>query len=359
MKLQRPDHQPFPTPLQIYEHLGRHVIGQERAKRAVALAAYGHMRRVEARRRGFTGTLRKSNVLLIGPTGSGKTLLARHLAEIMRAPFASADATEYTEAGYYGKDVELMIADLYQAADRSTEETERGVVFIDEIDKIARRTQGAQNGAGARDIGGEGVQQALLKMLEGREVTVPSGAGQPWARNDHLTIDTTNVLFVCAGTFSDLLADRSERRVVGFSVGAANDKRRRRHIKQQELISYGMLAEFLGRLPVTVELEELGQADLLRVLTEPEDSLVREFRDRLALDGVDLVLRQAALREVVAHAVDRGVGARGLRSIMEDVCSDILFEAPSRAGRRVVVDADYVRRRLRDMPDIGERQPPV
>jgi ATP-dependent Clp protease ATP-binding subunit ClpX len=350
MKLQRPDHQPVPSPRQIYDHLARHVIGQDRAKRALALAAYGHMRRIEARRRGYGGTLRKSNVLLIGPTGCGKTLLARHLAEIMRAPFATADATEYTEAGYYGKDVELMITDLFIAADRSTEETERGIIFIDEVDKIARRTQGAQNGAGARDIGGEGVQQALLKMLEGREINVPSPGGQPWARSDHTTVNTTNILFVCAGTFSDLLADRADRKVVGFT--APGGKARRRRIRQQELVSFGMLAEFLGRLSVVVELDELAPADLVRVLTEPEDSLLNEFRDRLALDGVEMVVRQAALREVVAHAVDRRVGARGLRTILEEVCSDILFDAPSNPARRVVIDGDYVRRRLRDMPDL-------
>ena len=283
MKLQRSEHAPIPTPRQIYDHLSCYVIGQERAKRAIALAAYSQMRRVEAYRRGFAGMLRKSNVLMIGPTGSGKTLLAAPPSpEIMHAPFAASDATEYTEAGYYGKDVELMISDLYANADRSLEETERGVIFIDEIDKIARRTQGAQNGAGARDIGGEGVQQSLLKMLEGRPVTMPLGAGQPWSRSDHLTVDTTHILFVCAGTFSDLLSDRSHlRRTVGFGGDASEGKRRPR-IRPQDLVSFGMLSEFLGRLPIVVELDELGPKELIRVLTEPADSIVREFRDRLA-----------------------------------------------------------------------------
>jgi ATP-dependent Clp protease ATP-binding subunit ClpX len=349
MKLARPEVAPLPTPQQIFDHLNRHVIGQEKAKRAIALAAYSHLRRVEARRRGFSGFLKKSNVLLIGPTGSGKTLLARHLAEIMRAPFASADATEYTEAGYYGKDVELMITDLYIAADRTVEEAERGVIFIDEVDKIARRTQGAQSGAGTRDIGGEGVQQALLKMLEGREANVPSGGGQPWSRNDHVSIDTTNILFVCAGTFSDLMADRKERKgVVGF--GASPEAQRRKRIRHQDLITFGMLAEFLGRLPVVVELEELGEGDLIRVLTEPDESLVSEFRERLALDGVDLVVRKGALKEIAGYAIERGVGARGLRGIMEDVCNEILFEAPSRSGKRVIIDGAFVRRRLAESP---------
>lgn len=356
MKLTRSEVQPIPTPQQIFDHLGHHVIGQEKARRAVALAAYGHMRRVEARRRGFTGFLRKSNVLLIGPTGSGKTLLARHLAEIMRAPFSAVDATEYTEAGYYGKDVELMITDLYTAADRSVEEAERGVVFIDEVDKIARRTQSAQSGAGTRDIGGEGVQQALLKMLEGREASIPSGAGgQPWSRNDHITIDTTNILFVCAGTFSDLLADRKEG-VHQMGFGAPASTTRQKRIRHQDLITFGMLAEFLGRLPVVVELEELGQNDLIRVLTEPEESLVREFRERLAMDGVDLVIRRSALQLIARHALDRGVGARGLRGILEEVCAEVLFEAPSRPGKRVVIDSPFVRRRLADAPEMDESE---
>jgi ATP-dependent Clp protease ATP-binding subunit ClpX len=325
------------------------VIGQERAKRAIALAAYSHLRRSEARRRGFAGVLHKSNVLLIGPTGSGKTLLARHLASIMRALFSVSDATEFTEAGYYGKDVELMITDLFTRADHSVEETERGVVFIDEVDKIARRTQGAQNGAGARDIGGEGVQQALLKMLEGREVTIPTTTSQPWNRHESVQVDTTNILFVCAGTFSDLHANRRVARAIGFGDTTAGRTRAKR-ISQQELASFGMLAEFLGRLPVVVELEELGVHDLVRVLTEPDESLVREYRDRLALDGVELVLRSSAMKEMAQQAIHRRVGARGLRAIMEDVCSELLFDAPGRDGRKVVVDAAYVRRRLEDSP---------
>jgi len=349
MKLSRTEHVPIPTPREIYEHLARHVIGQERAKRAIALAAYSHLRRAEARRRGYAGVLHKSNVLLIGPTGSGKTLLARHLADFMRAPFSVADATEFTEAGYYGKDVELMVTDLYMRSGHSVEDTERGVVFIDEVDKIARRTQGAQNGAGARDIGGEGVQQALLKMLEGREVTVPTSASQPWNRHETVQVDTTNILFVCAGTFSDLHEHRKAARSIGF--GETNKgKAKHRRITQQELISFGMLAEFLGRLPVVVELEELGANDLVRVLTEPEESLVREYRDRLALDGVELVLRAAALKEMAQHAISRRVGARGLRSIMEEVCSEILFDAPGKTGKKVIVDAQFVRRRLADAP---------
>ncbi len=345
MKLTRPERAPLPTPRDLVEHLDRHVIGQADAKRAIALAAYAHMRRAGAVRRGYDGLWKKSNVLLIGPTGSGKTLLARHLAEVLRAPLTVADATEYTEAGYYGKDVELMITDLYQRAGHSVEDTQRGVVFIDEVDKLARKSQGAQNGAGARDIGGEGVQQALLKMLEGREVQVPASAGQPWSRQETVTIDTTGVLFVCAGTFSDLYGDLDAKRPIGFAGGQPQGHRRR--IETKQLVSYGMLAEFVGRLPVVVELEPLGARELERILTEPDDALVKEFRSRLALDSVDLAVRPSAVREMVRHALDRQVGARGLRAIVEEVCADILFDAPELGGRKVVVDAAYVKRRLK------------
>jgi ATP-dependent Clp protease ATP-binding subunit ClpX len=351
MKLTRADPAITPTPRQIVEHFDRHVIGQEEAKRALALAAYAHLRRVEALRRGQAGPWRKSNVLLVGPTGSGKTLLARHLAEAMRAPFSTADATEYTEAGYYGKDVEWIVADLYARAGHSVEEAQRGVVFVDEVDKIARRSQGAQSGAGARDIGGEGVQQALLKLLEGREVQVPSGSGQPWARSENVVVDTTHVLFVCAGTFSDLHEDLSGRRPVGFGASASAGGPRR--VEARDLVSFGMLAEFLGRLPVVVQLEPLGREALERILTEPEDALVREYRARFALDGVELVVRPAALRALAEQALERGFGARGLRAMMEQVCADLLFDAPDMRGGKAVVDGAYVRRRLRRLDAVS------
>lgn len=349
MDITRPEQLPAPTPREIYAYLDRWVVGQERAKRAMALAAYNHLRRVEARRLGLAPLLRKSNVLLVGPTGSGKTLLARRLAEVLNAPLSVADATEFTEAGYYGRDVEMLVTDLYLQADRSVEATQRGIIFVDEIDKIARRSQGAQNGAGSRDIGGEGVQQALLKLLEGREVWVPASVNPQWGRLESVQIDTSDILFVCAGTFSDLYAYRSTHRSVGFAAagGAAEAARR---VEHEELVSYGMLAEFLGRLPIVAQLEELSADALIRVLTEPPDAAVREFRQRLALEGVDLVLRDGALREIVDHAIARKLGARGLRAVLEDVVGDILFDAADRRQslerRQVVVDRAFVRARL-------------
>jgi ATP-dependent Clp protease ATP-binding subunit ClpX len=334
------------TPREIYERLDRFVIGQEAAKRAVAIAAHNHLKRIQARRLRRTSLLKKSNILLIGPTGSGKTHIARNLAEILSVPFTTVDATEYTEAGYYGKDVEVMVADLLFKANHSVEDTQRGIIFIDEVDKIARRSQGARNGAGSRDIGGEGVQQALLKLLEGREVFVPMNVTQTFNRGDFVPIDTRDILFICAGTFSDLheYGGNVDTRPMGF--GAQDVQKLRRRVTTKQLVDFGMLAEFLGRLPVVVQLDLLGEPELLRVLTEPPDSIVREYRELLGLDGIELELTDDALREVVRFSIDKGLGARGLRSILEHVMSDVMFEAPEHRRRQVTVDQGFVRTRL-------------
>lgn len=337
------------TPRQIFERLDRFVIGQEAAKRAVAIAAYNHLKRIEARKYGRATLLKKANILLIGPTGSGKTHIARNLAGILGVPFTVADATEFTEAGYYGKDVEVMISELLFRADHMVEEAQRGIVFIDEVDKIARRSQGLKNGAGARDIGGEGVQQSLLKMLEGREVYVPLNLTQAWNKNDFVQVDTTDILFICAGTFSDLQQrEGDEGRPIGFNANERKALRKAISIKQ--LIDYGMLAEFLGRLPVLVHLEPLEEADLIKILTEPPDAIVREYRELLSIDEVDLKLTRGALKEIARYAIDRGLGARGLRAIVEHVMADIMFEAPERKARALSVDEDFVRRRLKEGP---------
>ncbi len=341
------DDVPALTPRRIFERVSRFVVGQERAKRALAIAAYNHLKRTAVRRARRTAPqVRKSNVLLVGPTGCGKTHLARSLAEVLEVPFHVADATEFTEAGYYGKDVEVMIAELLVKAGHSVEEAQRGIVFIDEVDKIARRTQGHRSGVGARDIGGEGVQQALLKILEGREILVPSSLGQHWQRHDSIAVDTTDILFVCAGTFTDLFAYSAEGRGLGFGARPGQRRLSARRIRQRELVEYGMLSEFLGRLPVLVQLDELGEAELLEVLTGPPDAVVRELKDLLAADGVELSFSDGALREIVRFATERGVGARGLRAIVEEVVADLLFEAPERSGTRASIDAPFVRRRM-------------
>jgi ATP-dependent Clp protease ATP-binding subunit ClpX len=336
----------LPTPREIYENLDRYVIGQERAKRAIAIGAHGHLQRCRARAAGKS-LLRKSNILMIGPTGCGKTHLARTLATFLGVPFAVVDATEYTEAGYYGKDAEVMVAELLFSSNQNIEETERGIVFVDEVDKIARRSHGARTGAGSRDIGGEGVQQALLKLLEGRQVFVPLNVTQHWNKHDFVQVDTQDILFICAGTFSDLDLYSGSSRPVGFGAGDGAEPQKR--ITTKDLLDYGMLTEFLGRLPVTVTLGELGPGELLQILTVPPDSLIREYKERLALDRVDLHLTQGALEEVVRYSIARRAGARGLRSIMEEVCHDLLFEAPERPGTRAVVDAAAVRKKLANL----------
>ena len=331
------------TPRQIYEHLDRYVIGQEAAKRAVATAAHQHLKRIEQRRLGAKTLLRKTNLLLMGPTGSGKTHIARNLAELLEVPFTVVDATEYTEAGYYGKDVEVMVAELLFKSGHSIDATERGIIFIDEVDKIARRSGSSRTGAGSRDIGGEGVQQALLKLLEGREIFVPLNVTQHWNKHDFVQVDTSDILFICAGTFTDLHQAQVDKHV-GF--GAEKRRQGGSRLRVKELIEYGMLAEMLGRLPVQVQLSELTPDELYQVLTTPPDALTKEYREALKLDGVDLELRDPALRAIVHYAVDKRLGARGLRSILEEVLADVLFEAPELRGQSIVVDRVFVEKRL-------------
>ena len=332
------------TPREIYERLDQYVIGQERAKRAVAIAAYNHQKRLALKSRSSRCLVKKSNILLIGPTGSGKTHIARNLASILEVPFSVVDATEYTEAGYYGKDVEVMIADLLLRANHDVSLAQRGIVFIDEVDKIARRSQGARTGAGSRDIGGEGVQQAMLKLLEGREVFVPLNVTQHWSKHDFVQVDTTDILFVCAGTFSDLHGYEGERSV-GFGRSGGTTRRRKR-IQHRDLIEYGMLAEFLGRLPVVVQLDELDEEELYQVLTVPPDSIVREYAELLAADDITLAFGEDALRAVVRYAIEKKLGARALRGIVEEVMADVMFEAPERAGETISIDEAFVEERL-------------
>src|SRR5580693_7032625 len=271
------ERQPLLTPRQIFSYLDRYVVGQERAKRTIAIAAYNHLKRCAQPTPAGKRLIKKSNVLLLGPTGSGKTHIARTLAQCLDVPFTIADATEYTEAGYYGKDVEVMVGELLHHADQDVELAQRGIVFIDEIDKIARRSQGARTGAGARDIGGEGVQQALLKVLEGREIFAPLNVTQHWNKHDFVVIDTQDILFIAAGTFSDLkLTDGAKPVGFGSTADGRGGPALSRRATEKELLDYGLLAELLGRLPVRVELDPLSEDDLFMVMTAPPDAVVRE-----------------------------------------------------------------------------------
>jgi ATP-dependent Clp protease ATP-binding subunit ClpX len=344
------DRQPVLTPRQIFNFLDRYVVGQDRAKRTVAIAAYNHLKRCASGGKGTPGRqlIKKSNVLLLGPTGSGKTHIARTLAQCLEVPFTVADATEYTEAGYYGKDVEVMIGELLHHADHDVELAQRGIVFIDEIDKIARRSQGARTGAGARDIGGEGVQQALLKLLEGREIFAPLNVTQHWNKHDFVVVDTQDILFIGAGTFSDLRLTEPSK-PVGFGAAAKEGSSARtpsRHVTEKELLDYGLIAEFLGRLPVRVELDPLSEDDLYLVMTAPPDSVVREYQALLKMDGVELQFSEGALRAIAAFCVRRRTGARSLRTMVEEICHDLMFEAPERRGETITVDADFAMARL-------------
>jgi ATP-dependent Clp protease ATP-binding subunit ClpX len=343
----RVDERSFPTPRQIYGYLNRHVIGQERAKRTIAIAAYNHLKRCNQKAPGGKRLIKKSNLLLIGPTGCGKTHLARTLADFLEVPFTIADATEYTEAGYYGKDVEVMIGELLHRADQDVELAQRGIVFIDEVDKIARRSHGARTGAGSRDIGGEGVQQSLLKVLEGREIFVPMNVTQHWNKHDFVVVDTQDILFIAAGTFTDL-RPYEENKSVGF--GAASEARTKartsRPVTEKDLLDYGVLAEFVGRLPIRISLDPLTEDELLRILTVPPDAAVKEYQALLKMDGIDLRFEDEALREVVRHSLRRRSGARSLRAFIEEICHDIMFDAPERRGETIIVDAALAKRRL-------------
>ena len=335
------------TPRQIHAFLDESIVGQDEAKRAVAVAAYAHQRRCllpPAEKR----HLQKSNLLLLGPTGSGKTLLGRKLAECLDVPLSIVDATEYTEAGYYGKDIESMVADLLHTANYSIEQAQRGIIFIDEIDKLARRSQSYKTGGGTRDIGGEGVQQALLKLLEGRQALVPLHGAKTTQKSDLVQIDTRDILFIAAGTFSDLF-DYRQTRAIGFGEGdgaVGNRPALTGRIASETLIAYGMLAELLGRLPVRVQLQPLGEAELLDVLRGPPDALSRQYAQQLLLDGVELQFTEDALRTIARAALAERSGARGLRSLMETVCRDLLFDAPERRGEQIVIDQAFVESRL-------------
>jgi ATP-dependent Clp protease ATP-binding subunit ClpX len=328
------------TPRRIFEQLDQFVVGQRHAKEVLAIAAYNHLKRIEYLKFGGDVSIRKSNILMIGPSGCGKTYLARTLAKILDVPFAYNDATAFTEAGYYGEDVEVAIGRLLYATNQNVDAAENGIVFIDEIDKIARRGGASRTGTGQRDIGGEGVQQSLLKILEGDKLFVPMNVTAHWNKYDYVEIDISNILFICAGSFSDM-DDTSDEKTAGFFE---NKTSRPDEITTDDLVKYGFLPELLGRLPLRVELDELSPEELVSILTEPREAMIPEYQRLCALDQIQLEFSRDALFEIASTARKERLGARALRAVVEKVMHPILFVGPERAGERIVIGSDDVRR---------------
>lgn len=339
----------IPKPKEIKEFLDQYIIGQEEAKKYLSVAVYNHYKRINGQEEDDVD-IEKSNIILVGPTGTGKTLLAKTIARLLDVPFTIVDATVLTEAGYVGEDIESLLTRLLQTCDYDVEKAEKGIVFIDEIDKIARKSD---NPSITRDVSGEGVQQGLLKLLEGSTVLVPPNGGRKHPEQKLIPVNTKNILFICGGAFDGIerkIASRLNTHIVGYGHDGKEIKKQREnlmsYVMPQDLKSFGLIPEIIGRLPVLTSLEPLDKEALLRILTEPKNAITRQYQKLFALDGVNLVFEDSALNFIADKAIEYKLGARGLRSIVETIMVDAMYEMPSKPDKEFVVDKDYAARQL-------------